>query len=140
MIMQGRAAFFKLSGQMFAIDASVLRQVVTVSQLTPVPRSSSSLLGLFVDRGKILPLFNLYGLFKLSARDHVHDLALHIEENENALAFSIDAMEGFFPYEHESPVSRDYIKADLRYQGQDAYLLNTAQIMQHLMDVTRGAI
>jgi chemotaxis signal transduction protein len=100
---QNRAAFFRLAGRVLAIDGALLRQVVTVPSVTPVPRSSHNLLGLFSSSGTILPLLDLHpmlGLSPLSSRRH--DLAVLLEAEGEALALSIDEILGFFPYERTS--------------------------------------
>jgi chemotaxis signal transduction protein len=117
---------------MLAVDGKVLRQVVTVSQLTPVPRSSPSLLGLFADRGTILPLLDLHPMLALQTRAHrATDLALLVEHEGATFALSIDEMVGFFPYEgykEHSPTLQGFSSAIIDGGGQEVALLDVAQI------------
>jgi chemotaxis signal transduction protein len=97
---QNRAAFFKLAGRVLAVDGNVLRQVVTVPSVTPVPRGGQNLLGLFSTGGTILPLLDLHPLLGLSPLTNRHtDLAVLLEVEGQELALSIDEILGFFPYE-----------------------------------------
>jgi chemotaxis signal transduction protein len=97
---QNRAAFFKLAGRVLAVDGSVLRQVVTVPSVTPVPRGGQNLLGLFSTGGAILPLLDLHPLLGLSPLTNRHtDLAVLLDIEGQELALSIDEILGFFPYE-----------------------------------------
>jgi chemotaxis signal transduction protein len=125
---QGRAAFFKLSGQVLAVDSTALRQVVTVTQLTPVPRSSASLLGLFAERGNIFPLLDLHPLLGLELLQNRNtDLALLLQSQDVSFALSIDEMLGFFPYEDKQTAKNTlhgFAEAEINYQNHDATLLN----------------
>ena len=94
-----KAGFFKLGGSYFAVDQVYLRQVVSVTKVTPVPRSHASLLGLFAFRGTILPLIDLGALLGFTFKNRLLDLAIVTEYKEQSFAISLDEMLGFFSYQ-----------------------------------------
>ncbi len=136
--LQSRAAFFRLGQTLLAVDGDVLRQVLTVPKLSSVPRSQASLLGLFAERGNILPLFDLHFLLGLSATaSRSLDLALLVEYQGSSFALSIDEMLGFFPYEplKDLPMSvqQRFSKSMIQSGNQQASLLDIASIAHQLM-------
>lgn len=135
--LQTRAAFFRLGQTLLAVEGDVLRQVLTVSKLTSVPRSQASLVGLFAERGNILPLFDLHLLLGLSAKaNRSTDLALLVDYQGLSFALSIDEMVGFFPYESlkDQPMSvQRFSKSMIQSENQQASLLDIASIANQLI-------
>lgn len=62
-----QACYFRLGEHTLAVGGDTLRQIVTVGSVTPVPRTSPELLGLFTVRGLIVPLIDLRPLFNPEA-------------------------------------------------------------------------
>jgi two-component system, chemotaxis family, chemotaxis protein CheV len=105
---QSKAGFFRLSSSRFAVDQMYLRQVLKVPELTKVPRSHPSFVGLFAVRGSIVPLLDLAQVLGLPAPVAAPDMALMIDYKQRVFAFRVDEMLGLFPYtlpEQELPYS-----------------------------------
>ena len=95
-----RACYFRLGEQRLALGSEHLRQVVAVGSLTRVPRVGPELLGLFSVRGAILPLIDLRPLLGLSASPLQGVTTAALTEYEgHQLAFHLDEVFGFFPYQ-----------------------------------------
>lgn len=75
-----RACVFRLGERFFAFPGHDVREVTEIGKLSPVPRSSSLLLGLVASRGLIYPLFDL-GL-KLTQDKHLLSLENSLGHDE----------------------------------------------------------
>ena len=95
-----RACYFRLGEQPLALGSEHLRQVVVVGNLTRVPRVGPELLGLFSVRGAILPLIDLRPLLGLLTPPiRAAGTAALTEFEGHQLAFYLDEVFGFFPYQ-----------------------------------------
>jgi chemotaxis signal transduction protein len=63
----GRACFFRSSDFVAAIDGQYSRQVIELESYTPLPRTRADFLGLIYLQGRIIPLLDVYSLFKPDA-------------------------------------------------------------------------
>jgi chemotaxis signal transduction protein len=139
MTSQTRAGLFKLAGHMFAIDAQGLRQIVTVSSLTKVPRSPQTLMGFFAVRGDILPLIDLHlmlGLTPLANRPT--DLAMQLSIQGHSVALSVDEVVGFSFYERSDTEDMSHPQnafgiASINYDKGQALLLDAARLVETFM-------
>ncbi len=134
--LHNRAAFFKLAGRVLAIDGSVLRQVVTVPSVTPLPRGSDHLLGLFSSGGAIVPLLDLHSLLGLSPlSNRNNDLAVLLDIDGQELALGIDEILGFFPYQRtgNSFMTDDlqgFADMEVKSENVQGVLLDAAKLSQ----------
>lgn len=129
-----RACFFKLGDQSYAVEGQNVRQVVTVRALTRVPRTPKILLGLFAERGQLLPLINLKALLKLSSSRSDAYLALIITTPSGLLALNVDLVIGFQPFRGEDLQAKPapYVKAVLQDGENTTGFLDITQIEQDL--------
>lgn len=63
----GRACFFRSSDFVAAIDGQYCKQVIEIESYTPLPRTRADFLGLTYLQGRIIPLLDVYSLFKPDA-------------------------------------------------------------------------
>lgn len=59
---------FRLSNEIYAVPVGLVREVMKVPVVTPVPRVGSSVLGVMNVRGEMLPLYDIKSKLKLSSR------------------------------------------------------------------------
>ena len=152
-----RALFFKLGGALFALEGAHARQVVSVPNVTPVPRTPRELLGLFTSGGALLPLIDPRPLLGLTEGDKhgplAHDpvaynLAVLAQAGPHTLALSVDEVAGFATLERGAmlPLSRDLPEAFHRYglgrwvyEGQDVVVLNILKVAERLSETLAAA-
>ena len=94
-----------------------MQQVVTVPNLTPVPRSAASLLGVFAVRGSVLPLIDLAPLLELPNSSDAADLAALITYEERFVALKIDEVVGFSPLERSALMPLQYATSATQHYG-----------------------
>ncbi|MCA9400446.1 MAG: chemotaxis protein CheW [Candidatus Omnitrophica bacterium] len=56
---------FKLSDEEYALDINIIREVIHVPSITPVPQMPEFCLGVINSRGNVIPLFDLRKKFNL---------------------------------------------------------------------------
>ena len=94
-----------------------MQQVVTVPTLTPVPRTSESLLGVFAVRGSVLPLIDLAPLLELTDGSATADLAALITHEDRFVALKIDEVVGFSPLERSALMPLNSASAEMQHYG-----------------------
>lgn len=134
MQLQRRAGFFKLDERVFAIDDAYLRQVVTVTHITPIPRASSYLLGLIADRGHIVPLLDLRLMLLEPISKRTNDLAVVLEYDGERFALGIDDVLGRFSYEFPNIISEHPLKnfGTLLEDKHQTLLLDVSRLIAYL--------
>ena len=111
------ACFFRLNAQLFAVEGAYMQQVVTVPNLTRVPRTAKSLLGVFAVRGSVLPLIDLGPLLALEDGSTAADLAALITYEERFLALKIDGVVGFSPLERSAMMPLQNAPQEVQHYG-----------------------
>ena len=94
-----------------------MQQVVTVPNLTPVPRSAESLLGVFAVRGSVLPLIDLAPLLELAGGLNKADLAALVTYEERFVALKIDEVVGFSPLDRSALMPLQYATSAMQHYG-----------------------
>jgi len=95
----GRACFFRSSDFVAAIDGQYSRQVIEVESYTPLPRTRADFLGLIYLQGRIIPLLDVYSLFKpdapLEKRPQDLGRAVIMRQVEDEFALATEQVLGF---------------------------------------------
>lgn len=132
MIVPERVLTFALDGEIFAIDAQAVREILEVPAITRVPGAPGFASGLINVRGAIVPLTDLAVAFGMAHADHGEDtrvivIEAEVEGEPTTIGLVADkvldvaAMEGV-PVEEAPPVGMrwraDFIRAIARPQGQ----------------------
>ena len=110
-----QALYFRLGELTLAVPGDGLRQVVTVSSLTRVPRVGPELLGLFSVRGEVLPLIDLRPLLGLEAEAGANVAgrpAALLEHAGRRIALLLGEVLGFLPV-YEAALTPDPALAPL---------------------------
>lgn len=79
---------FILEGEEFAVDIQQVREVLKMTQVTPLPQSADFIEGVINLRGEVIPVVDLRKRFELSAgerTDQTRIIIVEIEENEVGL-------------------------------------------------------
>ncbi len=117
-----------------------MQQVVTVPNLTPVPRSAESLLGVFAVRGSVLPLIDLAPLLALEGGSNKADLAALITYEDRFVALKIDEVVGFsaldrsalMPLKSASAEMQHYGLGEVKQSGESVTVLNIPTLFKAL--------
>lgn len=127
-----RVLTFALDGEIFAIDAQAVREILEVPTITRVPGAPGFASGLINVRGAIVPLTDLAVAFGMARADHGEDtrvivIEAEVEGEPTTIGLVADkvldvaAMEGV-AVEEAPPVGMrwraDFIRAIARPQGQ----------------------
>ncbi|WCT78329.1 chemotaxis protein CheW [Novosphingobium humi] len=127
-----RVLTFALDGEIFAIDAQAVREILEVPTITRVPGAPDFASGLINVRGAIVPLTDLAVAFGMARADHGEDtrvivIEAEVEGEPTTIGLVADkvldvaAMEGV-AVEEAPPVGMrwraDFIRAIARPQGQ----------------------
>jgi purine-binding chemotaxis protein CheW len=127
-----RALTFALDGEMFAIDAQCVREILEVPTITRVPGATNFSNGLINVRGAIVPLADLAVAFGMACAEHGEDtrvivIEAQVEGEPTTIGIIADkvhdvaAMEGV-PIEEAPPVGMrwrtDFIRGIARRNGQ----------------------
>ena len=147
-----RACLFRLGTQLFALPGEYTRQVHTVSNLRPVPKSPAILRGLFPVRSNVLPLVTLEPLLGIEAvpllgmdagieaKPLEYELAVQMEFEGRELAFGVTEVIGFDPLERSvlKPVPlemgkmRDLSIGVFMHAGEPVLMLDAEKLMMAL--------
>jgi purine-binding chemotaxis protein CheW len=73
---------FLIGNETFAFDVLKTNEVLEVSQITPIPGSSESMIGVINLRGKVVPVIDLRKKLKLLQKEHTIDTCIIIIETE----------------------------------------------------------
>jgi chemotaxis signal transduction protein len=90
----GRLLVIRIEGELFALEATALKQVVPLERPTPVPRSPQSLLGLIAVQGDILPLLDLAPLLGLEGEGFDPPYAVILEWKSQLWAIATEEVVG----------------------------------------------
>jgi purine-binding chemotaxis protein CheW len=73
---------FLIGNETFAFDVLKTNEVLEISQITPIPGSSESMIGVINLRGKVVPVIDLRKKLKLQEKEHTVDTCIIIIETE----------------------------------------------------------
>lgn len=139
----GRACFFRSSDFVAAIDGQYSRQVVEVDTYTPLPRTRADFLGLIYLQGRIIPLLDVYSLFKPDAPTELkpQDLkrAVVMRHGDYEFALASEQVLGFssipeaLPAAHVSAALARFVLGSVLFNERfEALLLNVPELVTAL--------
>jgi len=104
---------FTLDQLNFALPVSIVDTIVRVVKITPVPKTPVSVLGVINVKGKIVPVFNIRGLFGLPDRElKLTDQLIIARTSEHTIAFASDMVTGV-----TNRLDRKIVTADKVFPG-----------------------
>ncbi|HAG52886.1 MAG TPA: hypothetical protein DCL21_03770 [Alphaproteobacteria bacterium] len=84
---------FSLLGEEFGVSIHDVREIISNTQITPVPQAPSFVEGVINLRGQIIPVVDLRKRFNLEENDHKEDAkVVIIEVDDNVLGLIVDSV------------------------------------------------
>ncbi|MBU1004049.1 MAG: chemotaxis protein CheW [Proteobacteria bacterium] len=98
---------FRLNGGLYAVDISMVREIVRLQQMTRVPKSPSHVLGVTNLRGHVIPVVDLRLRLGMAPREHgAQSRILVVELGTDSVGFAVDEVSGIvrLPWDVIDPV------------------------------------
>lgn len=98
---------FRLKGGLYAVDISMVREIVRLQQLTRVPKSPRHVLGVTNLRGHVIPVVDLRLRLGMAPReDEAQSRILVVELGSALVGFAVDEVSGIvrLPWDEIDPV------------------------------------
>jgi purine-binding chemotaxis protein CheW len=99
-----------IAGERAAIDTGIIRSVVEIDAVTPVPRAPQHIAGLAALRSRALTVVDCRRALDLAETNDTITLAVVVELDEFLYALGVDAVEDVVPFDAEP----SEIRADLQ--------------------------
>jgi purine-binding chemotaxis protein CheW len=99
-----------IAGERAAIDTGIIRSVVEIDAVTPVPRAPQHIAGLAALRSRALTVVDCRRALDLAETNDTITLAVVVELDEFLYALGVDAVEEVVPFDAEP----SEIRADLQ--------------------------
>jgi len=130
-----RVLFFKAGGENFALDIEILREIIYVSEITPI--SNSNILGVITLRDKVLNVIDINEILGFSSNEISEKSRILVAtEGKKALAFLVDEVEAVKNIEidliEDLNVSKDLIEGV--YKGEKIYSIISSAFIRSLID------
>ena len=131
---------FRLGAEHFAIPVELLREVVEIPSITPIPLVPNELLGLFSLRGQAVPLLDLQNLV-LRQPGSPTPLAALVEWENHRAGLTLDEVLGLhnFPEPPAQTTTNPMLKGALAFEGKAAQVLDIPTILTHLSERLKPA-
>jgi purine-binding chemotaxis protein CheW len=100
-----------IAGERAAIASEIIRSVVEIEGVTPVPRAPDHIAGLAALRSRAMTVVDCRRALDLPASDQPTDLAVVVELDEFLYALAVDGVEEVVPFESEPSEVRADLKA-----------------------------
>ncbi len=123
----------RLGNIFLGIEPRALKEVLEVTQLTPVPLASPLLLGLLSNHGQIVPVFDLSQVLQVLPADS--GLAALVEVEGQPLAFLVDEVAGLRTNLNGAlvtPSQESLFSAALENGSQSIRVLNPKRLLEYL--------
>ncbi|RIH86934.1 Chemotaxis protein CheW [Calidithermus roseus] len=135
-----QAGFFRLAGDLYALEVSHLQEVLEVGRLTPIPLAPPALLGMVNLRGRILPLFDLKGVLGLSRQPGAGgESAVVMRYGKQVLGLVVDEFMGLSPLQSLRPGGSGMYLGTVSFQGRSARVLNPEALMADIRGLLSSA-
>ena len=85
---------FALGGQRYALEFSLVKEVLPPGEITPLPCAPAFLSGVVNLRGKIVPVLDLKAVFKIPGGGPARPSVLIMIDGEGATGLLVDEIEG----------------------------------------------
>lgn len=82
---------FSIGKVFYGINATKVREIINLLPITELPKTHPFIDGVFILRGKIIPLVNLTKFFN-SSIDSIHPKIIVAEMNDTFIGFKVDAV------------------------------------------------
>lgn len=85
---------FTVNGNHYGINVEKVREILTYQEITPVPNSHPCIEGIFMPRGDIITVIDLFKALGFSAGDRRNNLLIVTNFNNLNIAFDVEAVLG----------------------------------------------
>ncbi|WP_018466502.1 chemotaxis protein CheW [Calidithermus timidus] len=135
-----QAGFFRLAGDLYALEVSHLQEVLEVGRPTPIPLAPPALLGMVNLRGRILPLFDLKGVLGLSRQPSASGKsAVVMRYGKQVLGLAVDEFMGLSPLQSLRSGGAGMYLGEVSFQGRSARVLNPEALMADIRGLLSSA-
>lgn len=124
----------RLGNFFLGIEPKALKEVLEVTQPTPVPLAPPPLLGLLSNQGQIVPIFDLSQVLQVLSTGS--GLAALLEVEGQAIAFTVDEVAGLranLSGARVTPSQEPLFSAVLEDGGQSIGVLNPKGLLEYLI-------
>ncbi|AWR85911.1 chemotaxis protein CheW [Meiothermus taiwanensis] len=123
----------RLGSVFLGVEPKALKEVLEITQLTPIPLAPPPLLGLLSKQGQIVSVFDLSQVLQLPPTGS--DLAALLEVEGQSIAFTIDEVSGLrtnLGGVWATPSQEPLFSAVLEDAGKNIRILNPSSLLAHL--------
>jgi purine-binding chemotaxis protein CheW len=107
---------FRLNDQRFALHVSVVRRIIRVIEVTPLPKAPEIVLGVINLQGQIIPVYDIHLRFRMPVRDvHLGDQMIVAETARRTAVLHVDSVDDVIEIPEERIVEGERILPDLEY-------------------------
>ncbi len=126
-----RVLVFVVDDRTYALPLSGVRRIVRAVEITALPGAPDAVLGVVNVQGRVVPVFDLRGRFRLPQREiAVTDHIVIAETGLRSVAIFADSVSGVFEYSRGAIVSGDELPLDSQYV-QGVVKLENGMILIH---------
>jgi chemotaxis signal transduction protein len=142
-----RACLFGLGGLRLAVDVRNAREVAVFDEITPVPRSPQSLVGVANLRGTVIPVVDIRDLLDLPVQRPGRSVrTLVLRDDPLQAAVVVDAVLGLEPFDEIRPpepseagpavsARQRFAVGHVKWGGESVTLLDAPKILEALRPV-----
>lgn len=146
-----RACLFALGGLRLAVDVRNAREVAVFDEITLVPRSPQSLVGVANLRGTVMPVVDIRGLLDLPVQRPGRSVrTLVLRDDPLQAAVVVDAVLGLEPFDEIRPpepgdpgpaasARQRFAVGHVKWGGESVTLLDAPKILEALRPVRIGS-
>jgi purine-binding chemotaxis protein CheW len=143
-LQEDRVSVIEINGYLFGLDILKSREVFPLPQITPVPNTSTFVIGVFNLRGEIYPLFDISTILGMPAHPiQSTDMVVLLEEGENVIGILVDRVHGVRmlrsnlvkPAQGSIPKTMtEYVTGMIADKSSEVFLLNIERILSAMME------
>lgn len=138
---------FYLAGELYAIDITLIREIIRYNSPTRVPRAPKYVEGVINLRGQVLPVVNLRKKLNLPAKEHDSlSRIIVLDLKEYLVGFSVDEVKEVIripskltqpPPDILSVAGAQFVKAIANFQDNLILILDIEKALQHQKDLQK---
>jgi chemotaxis signal transduction protein len=142
---EDRVSVIEINGYLFGLDILKSREVFPLPQITPVPNTSTFVIGVFNLRGEIYPLFDISTILGMPGRSvQTTDMVVLLEEGDHVIGILADRVHGvrmlssnlIKPAQGSIPKTMmEYVTGMIEDKSSEVFLLNIERILSAVTEV-----
>jgi purine-binding chemotaxis protein CheW len=125
---------FNLENQQYAIYLSAVERIVSVVEITPLPKAPEIVIGVVNVQGQIIPVFNIRKRFRLPEREiNLSDQLIIANTSKQTVALIVDAVTGVIEISEDKIIKSEKILPGMDYV-EGVIKLENGMILIHDID------